>query len=66
MGKRQEFLELLSWLEREIPELKRLANNPDVLVTVSGKPLNEESTRRFWLVRPVPKDVKEFIERTEQ
>lgn len=61
MGKRQEFLELLSWLEREIPELKRLANNPDVLMTVSGKLLNEESTRRFWLNRPIPKDVQEFV-----
>jgi aromatic ring-cleaving dioxygenase len=63
MGKRQEFFELLEWLETTIPKLKQLANQPDVLITASGKLLNEEYARRFWLDRPVPKEVREFIER---
>jgi len=63
MGKRQEFLELLQYIEASIPKLRQLANNPDVLITASGKPLNEGYARKFWLNRPVPKEVSEFIEK---
>jgi aromatic ring-cleaving dioxygenase len=62
MGKRQEFLELLQWMELAVPKLRLLANQPDVLITASGKQLNEEYTREFWLNRPIPKEVAEFIE----
>jgi hypothetical protein len=62
MGKRQEFLELLDWMDAAVPKLRQLANQSDVLVTASGKPLNEEFARKFWLERPVPKEVAEFIE----
>ena len=61
MGKRQEFLELLEWTDAAIPKLRQLANQPDVLITASGKQLNEEFARKFWLERPVPKEVSEFI-----
>lgn len=62
MGKRQEFLDLLVWLETEIPKLRQLANQPDVLVTASGKALNEELARKLWLNRPLPKEIEEFME----
>jgi hypothetical protein len=62
MGKKQEFLELLEWMEVAIPKLRQLANQPDVLITASGKPLNEEFARKFWLGRPIPEEVREFIE----
>jgi len=62
MGKRQEFLELLDWMEVAIPKLRQLANNSDILITASGKSLNEEFARKFWLERPVPEEVVEFIE----
>jgi len=62
MGKRQEFLELLQWMEEAIPELRHLANQPDILITASGKQLNEEYARKFWLNRPVPKEVLKFID----
>lgn len=62
MGKRQEFLELLQWMELAIPKLKQLANQPDVLITASGKLLDEKFAREFWLNRIIPREVAEFIE----
>jgi hypothetical protein len=49
-------------MEVAIPKLRQLASQPDVLITASGKPLNEEYARKFWLNRSVPKEVAEFIE----
>jgi len=61
MGKRQELIELLDWLEAEIPKLRQLANQPDALLTASGHTLDENYARKFWLERPVPQDVADFI-----
>jgi len=61
MGKKKEFLELLDYMEASIPKLRQLTNQPDILITASGKMLNEEFARKFWLDRPIPKDVQEFI-----
>lgn len=63
MGKRDELLELLDYAEKVIPELRELANQPDVFVTVSGKQLDPEEVKKAWN-RPVPKWVKKFMENT--
>jgi CRISPR/Cas system-associated protein endoribonuclease Cas2 len=62
MGKRKELLELLDWMEATIPKIRQLANDPDVLLTASGKPFNESVARKFWLDRPIPDEVRKFIE----
>ena len=62
MGKRKEFLELLDYMEVSIPTLRKLAAEPDVLITASSKLLNENFARKFWINRTVPKEVNEFIE----
>ena len=61
MGKRGELLELIDYAEKVIPELRELANQPDVFVTVSGGQLDPLEVKKAWN-RPVPKWVKKFME----
>lgn len=63
MGKRDELLELLDYAENMIPEIRELASQPDVFVTVSGKQLDPQEVKKAWN-RPVPKWVREFMENT--
>ena len=63
MGKKKELLELLDYAEKAIPELRRLANNPDVFVTISGKMLNPEQAEKAWN-KPLPGWVRKFMEST--
>ena len=61
MGKRKEFLELLDWLETAVPKLRQLASNPDILITANGKHVDEDYARKFWINRPVPDEVEQFM-----
>ena len=63
MGKKKELLELLDYAEKAVPDLRRLANNPDVFVTVSGKHLDPASAEKAWN-KPLPGWVRKFMEST--
>jgi len=63
MGKKKQFLELLDYVEEQIPVLRELANDPMVFLTVSGKILDEEETEKEWN-REAPDWLKRFVENT--
>lgn len=60
MGKKKQLLELLDYVEKVIPELKKLANDPYVFITITGKLLNEKELEEIWN-KPIPDEVKNFI-----
>lgn len=61
MGKQKEFLELLDYVEKEIPRLRELANNSDIWISTNGKILNPKNFE-VWREKKPPKKVKDLIE----
>lgn len=60
MGKKKQLLMLLDYVEKVIPELKSLANDPYVFITITGKLLDEKELEEAWN-KPIPDEVKNFI-----
>ena len=63
MGKQKQLLALLDYAEKAIPQLRELAKNPDVWVTVSGKMINPVEAEKQW-DKPVPKWVRKLLRKT--
>jgi len=60
MGKKDEFSELLDYVEEHLPRLRELANNADIWISSNGKFLNPKDFES-WKEKKVPKQIIELI-----
>jgi len=60
MGKKKQLEHIIEEVEKWLPEIKRLINEPDIWLDIEGKPIPERDvTQKEWELMPEP--IKLFI-----
>jgi hypothetical protein len=63
MGRKDELVELLTYVRNNIDEMISLANDPNCFMTISGKLIDENQAKEAWN-KPLPKWLVPWMEST--
>jgi len=63
MGRKDELIELLTYVRDNIDEMINLANDPNCYIAISGKLIDEKQAKETW-DKPLPKWLIPWMQRT--